>query len=806
MSETFKIDKENVVEYFKNFAKQKEKDDRRSKQIDNFKDEENTKLLDVLERIRYLYEIILKKVLLDLRSFYIHDDEKFNELKNILRSYVKNKIKSKSDGRMYIKINNEKEFDGDLSKYYEYFVNDKVLLEKMVRAITNELNSYLDGSLIDDSNKSIMYDIENSNLESVDAVISKILDSIDPEFFLELNNCNFGNFDKNFSLVATNLGLSDDRINSVLADLHANCPGSDVYQIELESKASEEAKEQGLQHVGFGNYADQSGQVVAKSIKGGQKLVDVSTNEGQEEADKHQQEKESREEQIKLNKIERSKLYKLADLDASTQKNERDQARVLGAKLFLLANNVKKDIVLSPEELKIANGLILSARTNSGRLYLDPQFSQHITMDLGEGSVISPSDIKNTIIKNLKKIQERNPGFKPRFKSGKLVVTTPPHLNHKATQFSPQNILKDAESFDSSEITGGEPTGDKLFGQKLDDNDKRGHVETIKKIVQATSKHVEHSDPRTKKYIQTFTDGILKDISGGLNSVESLANVRRNLNKRFVKAVECAAELNEEESRAFLKQYGELATYMKMLSQGQQVYMSTKKNKPIVDLIRVKNDKKVGMKIENISVKTKYGEDSNSSADSAVAMFSYISKGDAEAKQKLKTVNPLIKSSISSTHPSEIPEEHRQQVETIQRISSTDTLDEADTLLTENLKLSEKEIKSIRKRYQMLLKKYKLPADQFSDSNVIYSEIAYRHYMMKQLQESMLSLDKKIPLDFAYINVDSKNFDINVMNNVSTSQMVVKDKGFLGAPVKDEKGRVISIKYVHGNPGFLLKI
>ena len=76
--------------------------------------------------------------------------------------------------------------------------------------------------------------------------------------------------------------------------------------------------------------------------------------------------------------------------------------------------------------------------------------------------------------------------------------------------------------------------------------------------------------------------------------------------------------------------------------------------------------------------------------------------------------------------------------------------------------------------------------------------------MMKQLQSSMKEANVKLPLNFAQMNINNQKFSTKIRSNVSTNKLLVRDKGFLSKPISDADGRVISIKYIKGHPGYFL--
>jgi len=139
-------------------------------------------------------EWVLQESILELRQMYIHDDKKFNEIKNALNSHIVNKIKSVSDGTIYLKAGDIFTFSGNKEEYEEWVLKNKNNQERLIKSIVNEFNSLIDGTFKDDDNKPILNDDEYieptkeyTNEEMANFIFSKIDDSI----FEERNNLTF---------------------------------------------------------------------------------------------------------------------------------------------------------------------------------------------------------------------------------------------------------------------------------------------------------------------------------------------------------------------------------------------------------------------------------------------------------------------------------------------------------------------------------------------------------------------------------------------------------------------------------------
>ena len=152
----FQINKNKTVDDFKNYIKKFEKPE------DDYNPSHAKKLQTpsnyyVLDRIRSLYQWVLKNSILDLRHSYIHNDDEFKQLKGDIENYIRNKIRSRSDGLIYMKVK-DIIFDGNQEQYKEYIVHNKTKLLSVIRKIVDDLNSFFDGTAEIDRNKPVLND------------------------------------------------------------------------------------------------------------------------------------------------------------------------------------------------------------------------------------------------------------------------------------------------------------------------------------------------------------------------------------------------------------------------------------------------------------------------------------------------------------------------------------------------------------------------------------------------------------------------------------------------------------------------
>ena len=186
----FEINKKNTVEKFRDYVK---KFDDRSDQYDPEygKKTKTPTNYYVLDRIRSLYQWVLQDSMLNLRHFYIHDDDEFKKIKGEVENFIRNKIRSRSDGTIYLKVGSI-EFNGSKEQYKEYIVKNRSKLLSVIRKIVDDLNSFFAGEDEKDSNKPILNDInivkeeeveqpvEEPEVESTEEVVEE-----DKEIFIE---------------------------------------------------------------------------------------------------------------------------------------------------------------------------------------------------------------------------------------------------------------------------------------------------------------------------------------------------------------------------------------------------------------------------------------------------------------------------------------------------------------------------------------------------------------------------------------------------------------------------------------------
>ena len=172
---TFEIDKNYILDKYKKHLSSEEMDDEERENI--YAKNKPYSKSEILEKILNLYKFILKHSMLLVRQEYIYDDEAFSKVKAKLISHINNKIRSTSDGSIYIKVNDLDAFNGDRDKYEEWFVDNKSKQQRIVRNIVEELNKVLRGEEMEDKNKPMLNnDTELTTEQIIQYIFSKIPD------------------------------------------------------------------------------------------------------------------------------------------------------------------------------------------------------------------------------------------------------------------------------------------------------------------------------------------------------------------------------------------------------------------------------------------------------------------------------------------------------------------------------------------------------------------------------------------------------------------------------------------------------
>ena len=250
----YQINKKSIVKKFKEFVDSKEtKEDDYGKK----KNKKSVSPLDkyeILSQFKYLYTWLLNKIKLDVRRMYIHNDAEFYQIYNKLQSHVNNKIRTNSQGQIYLSVNNNKIIlYGKESEQEKYITANKNNLVNLFRSIVDEINSLLDGKLPADENRVMLRSaIELKNEQWKSEKISKInaenvafniINNIPEDIILSVHSCGkFNEFSNIFKEVYSDIidsadeyertaiksFINKDNIEQIISDVRNQCAMSEL--------------------------------------------------------------------------------------------------------------------------------------------------------------------------------------------------------------------------------------------------------------------------------------------------------------------------------------------------------------------------------------------------------------------------------------------------------------------------------------------------------------------------------------------------------------------------------------------------
>ena len=185
----FQINKKKTVESFREYTKKFEKPQ------DDYHPKHAKKLVTptkyfVLDRIRSLYQWVLENSVLELRHHFIHNDDDFKLAKGQAENFIRNKIRSQSDGNIYMKVK-DLTFDGSQEQYKDWIVQNKTRLLSVIRKIVDDLNGFFEGAVDEDSNKPVLNGSLYEEVE-VEEPVEEVVETPEPvveekeEIFIEM--------------------------------------------------------------------------------------------------------------------------------------------------------------------------------------------------------------------------------------------------------------------------------------------------------------------------------------------------------------------------------------------------------------------------------------------------------------------------------------------------------------------------------------------------------------------------------------------------------------------------------------------
>lgn len=228
----FRFNKKDMIEKFKNYINRNATDSdtygSSGKEV-QYRNEYYT-----LDKIRTIYKHLINLNKLDIRKEFIHDDDQFYNVLNQLYNRVENKIRSRSDGDLYMSVGVEDPlvFDGSDDQYKEYVFNNKQKQQQLIRRIVDELNSVLEKNAPKEEDRAILIDTDlppkKKDLTNED-VANILLQNIPEEYIVELHRGKFVNFDKSFNVFIREHGIDEALAKDILGDLHTVCAHNEIF-------------------------------------------------------------------------------------------------------------------------------------------------------------------------------------------------------------------------------------------------------------------------------------------------------------------------------------------------------------------------------------------------------------------------------------------------------------------------------------------------------------------------------------------------------------------------------------------------
>lgn len=251
---TYQINKKDIVNKFKNFV------DSKSTKEDDYGKKKNKKTVSPLDKyeilcqFKFLYQWLLDNTKLDIRRSYIHNDSDFKEIYSLIQSHINNKIRTNSQGNIYLSVHNDKvKLFGNDSEQDKYITSNKNNLVNLFRYIVDEINDLLSGQLPEDNNRVMLRDSikEQHNIWlkelnkkfSIDSIAENIINKIPADIVVSVHSCrNFQEFSNIFIDVYNNIleesdiyerhiiekYINKNNIQEIISDVRNSCAMSEI--------------------------------------------------------------------------------------------------------------------------------------------------------------------------------------------------------------------------------------------------------------------------------------------------------------------------------------------------------------------------------------------------------------------------------------------------------------------------------------------------------------------------------------------------------------------------------------------------
>jgi len=546
--------------------------------------------------------------------------------------------------------------------------------------------------------------------------------------------------------------------------------------------------------------------------------IDKLEKEQSKEKKKKYPRKQNVLDETEMSKLKNAYSKPLHSLDTSKKK-----LRHVTSKLTALS--MGEDVELEKDEIKYINDHVsLSSNPESTRYYSVPlKTNDFIKLDLEKKQLKA----KSSIINNMEHLAEKYPDLKLKFKVGNLVVPknvdeVKQMFKHKPTSFKPQdksgfgvghmkentgsNILDSTEQ-NALKNEGIDPGTVKFYGEKLDSSNKETFINSTKEVVSSLRQGMSNPDisDDTKKYMGR----LLSEVDAVINSPEppeiKLKKLNEELPRIVTDAFEQSVDLGQQESQNFVKDFGEVATYLHLLSLGEKVYMPSSGNFAVADLIRVKEDEAGLTKVDKVSIKSKYGKGkAEGAATSVIQVMDLIKKKmSPEIQKEFEEVSSLHVPESTEIDTDKLSSERRKDVKDIKSIGNIKTQKELDRIM-KKVGFDDDEInrfnKKIKTRINGHVKKGELKNPKMSNVSKMIQEVAYRDYTKKQTTKLFKENDTDYPVDYVVLDASDDIINIHSQDRYRLGDMKLEEKSPL-RDTFDDKGNIVSSRYIQGRMG-----
>ena len=501
------------------------------------------------------------------------------------------------------------------------------------------------------------------------------------------------------------------------------------------------------------------------------------------------------------------------------------RARILYSKLQLMSMGV--DVELNDIDKKNMEMLRISGNARSGQLYIGDALDKDSgLMSAGKKSpeFTDRNKHKNELLRNWDKVsaQLEKAGVKPpKFKVAAGILTDkPPVVDHDPLSVKPNRILDEAPTTKGTSLITGQTLSDieknqgvklgddEFFGRPLNPEDPLTFVDNISMVMDYTKSYVgKNADDDTKKYFNKFIEDMDSILNSDITPQEKLERVRSILKEDFSDLVFSAMELNEDEGKNILKDYGELATYMMYLSEGKEAYLPKSGNYPLADIVVVSRDEKTGeaLTIDGYSIKSQRGKEQQPGS-SASEFLKHFGNSYPEHKETFEDLNRLHKLDFDEIDTEAIKNEDiKNDMAKIKDVTQMESVDDFESLAKELLgdKVAANLMVKVDRFHKQKAEQYGIEKTPQGMGEAL-KELLFREYAGQKTLLTMSDLNLDSRLKFIEVVVGDGDVDIRDKGKeYTTKDFGLHDKGYLplnknqvdsGPPPK-----ISNIKYASAN-------